>query len=150
MALAHTPGLGTSWRSFLTDGSDLDSAIVLLAAMVFFALKVHDLPLLRFRPGRRTWVAIGVAVAFLHVDLFTPGDHVAILPECTGLVAGALLLASLDPTRRVLRTLATHSHPSSTSPASLCPSHDTVWFDAFRPRCWLLASRLFSLRAPPA
>lgn len=150
---AHTPALIGAWRSLGASGGTVGrvgGCIVLTLSMAFFALKVRDIALLRIRPDRRTWVAIFLVVALLHLDAINASHNVAIAPEYTLLVAGTLAACKAISVFRRHRQARPHSASSSVHLSSLMRSADTAWFDTFRPRCWVLAFRAFELRGPPA
>jgi hypothetical protein len=142
-----------AWEHWIGGGFDprgLGGLATLSLAMVFFALKIVDVPWLRLRTDHRSLVAMGLVVALLHVDVIRPDTAVANVPEYTTLVASTLLVAgALRRSRRYMNT----SRCASRDVASMSPllrSNETAWLDAFRPHCWVLASRLYLLRAPPA
>lgn len=152
VALAHGPGLVGAWERWIGGGFDprgLGGLVTLSLAMVFFALKIVDVPWLRLRTDRRSLVAMGLVVALLHVDVIRPDAVVANIPEYTTLMASTLLAAgALRRSRRCISTCRRASRDvASTNP--LLRSNETAWLDAFRPHCWVLASRLYLLRAPP-
>lgn len=153
VAVAHAPGIVHAWRGILANGLDLEylgGFLWLTVAMAFFALKVFDLPCLRFRTDLRSWVALGMVVGLLHVDVIRQGSEPSLVPDGTAVLATAWAIGTIAPVRRLWReslaSLETALRPRHAS-ATL---HDTLWFAALKPHCWLLAQRLFNHRAPPA
>ncbi len=152
-AVLHAPGFVGCWRSFFVSGFNPDhlgACIALTIAMLFFALKIYDIPLLRWRTDRRAWITIGLAVALVHVDVLTPGTDLTFVPQCTEIVAGTLLATGLAPVRRVFGGMSLKACSSVRRQISPAIARETFWLDAFRPRCWVLASHIYALRAPPA
>ena len=151
MGACHLPGLVGSWGALLGDGLSFDrlrGCALLSAATVFFVLTVCDVACLRCHTDRRSTVAIVLAVAFLHLSVVAPGALISILPAYETVVATALLLGGMVRVRRaVIRATqaVTVRHRAATTVAL----NETAWCDPFRPHCWVLASHLFALRAPP-
>jgi hypothetical protein len=153
MVVLHAPALVKAWSSFVGGGFDLSHVggpIALSLSMAFFALKLRGAASLRFRADRRSAVAICLILAFIHVDVLRTDSGVAVLPECAKIVATTVLVAGLTRVRRVLSTALIRARSKVGRRLPSIQSNETVWHDAFRPRCWVLASRLYSLRAPPA
>ncbi len=152
MLAGHTPALVGAWRSFVVNGlavERLGGCVLLTLTMVFFALKARDIALLRFRSDRRSWVAIVMVVALLHLDVVRTGDDPTLVPQYTTLIATTWLAVKICLVRRHLRPVLMSATSTPVHLSSLMRSADTAWLDAFRPRCWVLAFRLFLLRAPP-
>ena len=153
VALAHAPGLMAAWGHWLGgcfDPAELGGCITLSLAMVFFALKIVDVSWLRLRTDRRSLVAMGLILALLHIDVIKPNVPLTNIPEYTTLMATTLLAAGLAREGRRQARVVRRASVSVGSTIPLLRSNDTVWFDVFRPRCWVLACRLYLLRAPPA
>lgn len=127
--------------------------VALSGSLGFFLLKIVDVPWLRLRPGRRSWVAAAGVVALMHVGAVQRSVFDAASPASFPLVAtlAAGGLADPVPVRRALRDLTTHVVFSS-SPV-FCPrgvlGHWVGWADAvlFRLRPCPIAAR--APRAPP-
>ncbi len=151
VAGSHVPGLVSSWRGVIGGGlgfDELRGCVLLTCVTLFCVLKVLDVGFLRFHTDRRSQVAIVLAVALLHLGVVAPGDQIAILPEYGTVVAATLLVISMVHVRRavVRATQAVLIRFGSSTTSSL---GETVWIDQLRPHCWVLASHLFTLRAPP-
>ena len=151
MALSHAPALVSSLGSLTSDVDfgRLGGCIALSLAMAFFALKILDVRWLRFRMNRRAWVATVLAVALVHIGLVSPENGPAFPAEYAQVVAIALLASCVVPVRRRHGRGAYRPGSQLNGSALLPRSSDTVWFDLFRPHCWLLGARLCSLRGPP-
>ncbi len=151
MAASHLPGLVGSCRTLVGGDLSFDAlrgCFLLTAATAFFVLKICDVAFLRFHTDRRSTVAIVLAIAFLHLGVVAPGAQISILPEYESVVATALLAGCMVRVRRaVIR--ATQSVVVRHRSATTVALSETAWSDPFRPHCWVLASRLFALRAPP-
>ncbi|MCH7703983.1 MAG: hypothetical protein IIB61_02635 [Planctomycetes bacterium] len=90
-----------------------------------------------------------VAVALVHIGLVSPENGPAFPAEYAQVVAVALLASCVVPVRRRHGRGAYRPGSQLNGSALLPRSSDTVWFDLFRPHCWLLGARLCSLRGPP-
>ncbi len=152
MGACHAPALWGAWGS-LTGGAfsaeHLAGFFLLFASMVFFGLKVCDLPVLRLTVRRRGWVAVAIVVALLHLDVVRPSDDPTLIPECTALVASTWLLGA-EPIDRALERVRGWLIQASTRKCPLAQHADSVWLDAFRPHCWTLVLGQSTPRAPPA
>ena len=153
MGAVHAYALWASWRSFLSsapDGAGLDGCLTLTLSMVFFALKVGGASFLEFRGGRRAWVAICLLVAVVHIDCVDPSLTGALSDDATDLLATTMLIGGLtrapETTRNALDRVVSLYPPWGLTDRS----GEVVWLDTYRPRCLVLASHLFLLRAPPA
>ena len=152
MGLLHLPALWGAGQALLAGGFDLERVIgcvVLVVTTAFFALKVIDVPCLRFRVDRHSLVVLLAVAALLHLDVVRPADNPTLIPECTTLVATTWLVGGVLSVRRRLCEFLSRAEASLKCQSSKAPTADTVWTDAFRPHCWILALRLFGLRAPP-
>lgn len=153
MLVAHAPALLGAWRSVAGNGFDaggLGGSLVLTLSMLFFALKVRDIPVLRLRAGRRSFVVACIVAALLHVNVLQPQGDSAAVPQCTALVATTWLIVQLPLIRRALRVYGSRISATRRRSFQITFCRNTVWLDMFRPRCWVLAFRFFCLRAPPA
>ncbi len=153
MALTHASALGSAWKSCFDSGVALEGlggCIALTVSMFFFALKLSGVSFLRFRPGKRAWAALFLVVALIHVNCFQPAQKGALASDCTAILATTTLVCGLTQLPRAMRVATAGPERSFTPPASAGRSNEVVWLDEFRPRCWVMASHLFNLRAPPA
>lgn len=153
MLVAHAPAVLGAWRSVVAGGLEperLGCCIVLTVSMVFFALKLRDVAFLRLRTDRRALVVCCIVVALLHVNVIRPHSDATAVPQCVALVATTWLIAGLPSTRRVLKVVRVHLARTRKHCFPNTPFADSVRLDLFRPHCWVLAFRLFCLRAPPA
>lgn len=153
VAGVHLPGLVHAWRAFLASGfasEHILGCLWLTLTVAFLVLKVQDAAFLRFRTDLRSFLAIVTVVALLHVDLMPPVSEPTLVSECVAVLVTACVIVAAPQVRRWWETVAQgarvtlkHLNPQAASAA-------TVWLSAFRPHCWVLALRLFHLRAPPA
>ncbi len=153
MLAAHAPALLGAWRSVMATGLDaerLGGCLILTLSMLFFALKARDIPLLRLRTGRRSFVVACIVAALLHVNVLQPQGDSATVPQCTALVATTWLIVQLPLVRRAFGSLGSRVAAAHRRSFQITFCRNTVWLDMFRPHCWVLAFRFFCLRAPPA
>ncbi len=153
MMVAHAQGMLGAWRSFSEGGVNgelLGGCLLVTVAVLFFALKIVDVSFLRLRTDRRSCLALCMIVALLHVDVLRPDDGATVIPEYTTLVAASWLAGSTRVVRRLTRLEFARHRTTSSNLSVSARSADTTWLDVFRPRCWVLARRVFLLRAPPA
>lgn len=153
MLVAHAPALLGAWRSVVAngfEGEQFGACLVLTLSMLFFGLKVRDIAVLRLRTGRRSFVVACIVVALLHVNVLQPQGDSAAVPQCITLVATTWLIGQLPLIRRAFRAYGSRVLAAHRRLFQITSCRNTVWLDAFRPRCWVLAFRLFILRAPPA
>ena len=99
MLLVHAPALLRSWRGlFGTEGNEaaIVGCVWLTLATLFFVLKVAGVPWLRFRTGRRSRLAILVAILLIHCGPL--GVHLdgVLNPGDAPLLSTLLLAAGLD------------------------------------------------------
>ncbi len=153
MAAVHAPALIGVWRSYITSGFAPDRAagcVVLTLSMIFFVLKVRGIGFLRFRVGKRAWVAMILTVALIHVDAIRPERQHTFRTETAVLFATTSIIVGLTRIPPAFRAAGTR-HVSSTDPrSSTLRSAGTVWLGKSRPHCRVLAEHLFILRGPPA
>ncbi len=153
MGVVHASALVSAWSAFLSgdpESSGLAGCLALTLAMLYFALKVCGVTLLRFRPGWRTWVVAGLLVVLIHADCIRPGFNDLLASGYPDLLATAAFVGGVChiPGTKCLR----RRRPS----LSVRTGESTGWsvlaieLDGFLPHCWVLAGRLFRLRAPPA
>ncbi len=158
MGLSHVPGCIAAWHALIATGFDpsqVNKCIALTVAVLFCALKVLDVACLRFHADRRSWIAIALAIALVHVGMVAPKSYEAVVPECSQVIAAAFLAGAMASVRRLLTTAKRSvgsAHASSLTLRALIGHNPRgmVWCDEFRPHCWVLASRLYALRGPPA
>ena len=153
IAIAHLPGLVHAGRDFFAGGlgvEHLGGCVGLSLSVAFFALKVLDVSCLRFRTGWRAKVALVMVVALLHVDLIRPSSDPSIVPDCTAVLATALIIGTLPPVRRAWERVFVRAEAAIRRRLPAAPSHETIWLCESRPHCWVAVLHLFKLRAPPA
>lgn len=154
MLVAHAPALTSSFRKLLLHGfsaEGLAGFIVLLAAMAFFAVKLVDLPRFRFRLNRQSVLASILVIAVLHAGCLDSDfrfqlatDELLVLSAVTvGMAVHGVICR-----RRFLDAVAA----SVAARRLTLPGRPrgSIWLDQSRPHCWVLASNLLHLRAPPA
>ncbi len=152
MGLGHLPGLFDAWRHVVAVGLDsaaLGSCIGLTLTTLFIALKVRDVAFLRLREGRRTLVAACLVVALLHVDVVRPQAESSVLPDIAALATMAWITGVPTTIRRLVAVCFARVRTVKDHCVKTGQFVETVWLDAARPHCWLLARALFLLRAPP-
>ncbi len=153
MGAMHAPALIASWQAYLESHgttAELLGCVGVTASMAFFIAKLCGVRFLRIRPGKRGIVAICLIVALLHVGCLDSEPGMTFAAECATVLATATLIGCLAQAARVLsevlrRRGLCHKSYRPGQRFDLTASHD-----GFRPHCWVLAYRLFGLRAPPA
>lgn len=152
MAAAHIPALLSVWDSFITSGFDvarLGGCIALSLTMLFFALKIYGVTFLRMPSQPRSWVAMSLIVVLVHLDVLSPHPHTSIVPQCLTVVTSVICVAVAVHLGRALTRALRRVNTSLNCRFHTTRSTETVWFDAFRPHCWVRAAHLYALRAPP-
>lgn len=150
LAAIHAPALLEVWRTCFTSsvsGDRLGACFALTLSMVFFALKVMDVTFLRLRPGMRSWIAMSLAVALIHLDVIRPDGQVVFSSE-TAIILATTSAAAILP--RLLRASAFPGTSSTNTGKLSLRTCGTIWLDEHLPHCPVLSDRLFLLRAPPA
>lgn len=153
MVVVHALGLIATWRSYLT-GIDQLSALIagvtLSLSMLFFLLKVWGVSFLKVRPTKAAWVAACLLIAWIHLDCVDPTLTGELSGSYADLVATTVLFGGVTQVSRTVRVVFERSLRLRSRRAPGAQAGGIAWFDEFHPRCWVLASRLFMLRAPPA
>ena len=152
IGLSHAPALVGAWRSLLGSGLDpgrSSGCVGLMLVMIFCALKVYDVPCLRFHTGWHACTALGIIVALLHVNVVRPDSDLTAVPVYMAVVATTWLVGGSMSVRRKIGEAFASTGAAFKRHSSPLPSTDTLWLDMSRPHCWLLALHLYSLRAPP-
>ena len=152
MAASHAPALVNVWQSFIAGGFDvarLGGCIALSLAMVFFGLKMYGVTFLHIPSRPRSWVAMSLIVVLVHLDVLSPHPHTSVVPQCLTLVTSVICVAIAVRLSRELMRILRRACTLLNCQFHMTRSTETVWFDAFRPHCWVRAARLYALRAPP-
>ncbi|UCE58687.1 MAG: hypothetical protein JSU63_14740 [Phycisphaerales bacterium] len=153
MGIMHAAALFASWKVVLEGGQGASGAtgcVTLTFAMLFFLLKVGGVSFLQLRPSRRTWVVACLLVAWIHVDCIDPNLTAHLSDDGTDLVATTFLFGGLTQISKATRSVIERGTATQRVRGTNRRSGETVWLDDSRPCCWVLASHLFRLRAPPA
>ncbi len=148
----HAFALAAVWRSLFDGGletSELAGCFTLSLSVAFFLLKVAGVSFLRINPSKRAWVAACLLVAWIHVDCVDPNLTGILSGDCADLIVSTVLIGGLTQIPERVRATLDRSVCVYNSRISSGRSFRTVWLDDSQPRCWVLASRLYSLRAPP-
>jgi len=153
MLAGHTPALTASFRKLVTLHFSADRLLAfgfVFAAMIFFAAKLLDLPSLRVRLNRHSLLVMVLVVAVLHAGCLDADYHFQlVVDEILVLTATTAFLAACCVCRRT-DLVAVNASSAARRLAILGAQRRTVWLDQSRPHCWVLASDLLHLRAPPA
>lgn len=153
MVLGHTPAVVGAWKECLASGFTPDrvgTCLFLVLSLIFFGLKFGDARCLRIRLNGRSWVAVCIIVALLHINVINPSHEPSGVPQYIAVLVTTCIVSQIPFVRRALVALATRMslRLHCTLPAGRAAG--TVWLDTHRPNCWVLAFRIFCLRAPPA
>ena len=152
MVVVHTPALVRSWQTWIEGDATMGGiggSLGLSLAVLFFVLKLGGVSFLQLRPDRRTALAVCLVTALIHIGCVQSlvGDDFA--PQWTGLL-GTTMLLGLCTQRRLCTTCRRAQRRGRDRQAQLALRlRRAYWLEGFRPHCWVLASHLFSLRAPP-
>ncbi|MBU0717389.1 MAG: hypothetical protein KJ749_04000 [Planctomycetes bacterium] len=153
MGVMHAFALFAAWRSFF-EGSGETSRLIgcftLSLSMLFFVLKVYDVSFLRMRPTKGAWVAACLLVAWIHLDCVNPDVAASLSGNGTDLLATTVLLGGLTRVPEAARAMIKRRVSAAVLGNPNGHSRGTVRLDDSKPCCWVLASRLYLLRAPPA
>ena len=152
MGIMHAPALAGAWRSCIDTGVTLEllgGCLAITASMLFFVLKFWGVSFLRFRADRRSWLAMLLAVGLIHLNCLRPVFNHADGADYAAIVITVSVVAGVTEVCRTYRKSSVRAKASRRSD-STARFAGTVWLDAWRPHCWVLASYLFRLRAPPA
>ena len=164
MGVVHAPALITALRSWaaaeFTACSASQCAFV-AALLALFVLKFLDVPFLRLRLDKRSYIVLCIIIALLHVNVLQPtGEHTpisdyAVLLATTCLIGEVVRRRHLAPMLRKLRSRLSLrcSHQVRAGrrrPVQVAPSSGAVWLDSSRPHCFASLLLTFGLRAPPA
>lgn len=108
MLLVHLPALLADWKALLAQHAEhvhpLSFAALNLSAL-FFILKIRGVRWLEFGRDPRSLLALGVAVAILHIHVVR--DHTTAVPQESQVVATVLFTLSLTQVQRLLGRAAT-------------------------------------------
>lgn len=153
MLAGHSPALTSSFRNLLTLDFSADRLLAfsfVFTAMIFFAAKLFDLPSLRVRLNRHSFMVLILAVAVLHAGCLDSDYRFQLVADGILVLSAAtvFLVACCVCRRRDLE--AVNESLAARLLAILGAHRRTVWLDQSRPHCWVLASDLLHLRAPPA
>lgn len=153
MALTHTPALVSAWKVFLSGGITVDVAcswFLLALSMIFFGMKVWGVRWLQFRADRRSYLAFILMVGLVHLDCIGPGLEQKFPLNTTTIVTTTILAFGSLRAKRALSDVFKRNRSHTTVQSLLPASNNTVWYDVFRPHCWILAFQKIAPRAPPA
>ncbi len=95
-------------------------------------------------------MAACLLIAWIHVDCVNPNMTGIVSGDRADLLVTTVLLGGLTQVPRATRLALDRHVMMFRSRASVGRSGEIIWLDEFQPRCWVLASHLYSLRAPPA
>ena len=152
MAVVHAFALFAVVRSCVegaAGASGPGACLTLLLSQLFFLLKTADVSALRFRPGKRTWIAACLLIAWIHVDTVDPSLGQIVSGDSTDLLATTVFIGSFGGVSQVVRQVMSRCVRFAKAHVPLLKFGRPVRVDEFRPRSWVLASYSFSLRAPP-
>ena len=153
MGVMHAPALNGAWRACVRDGMSVEllgGCLILTASMLFFVLKFFGVAFVQFRTDRRARVALLLAVGLIHLDCFQSVIRGASAADCAAVIATTSLAGGFVHVGRTWSKSSVRAGRLSRPQSSLGWFTGNVWLDDSRPRCWVLASHLFRLRAPPA
>jgi len=155
MLAVHTPAwLGScDLGGWAPQRGDLLRCLLLTLSQVLFLLKLAGVPWLRFTATRRTWLALGLALALLHAGVASRALH----DETTPLASGLSAVLNLPLAAGIAGAMILRRHYGA---RGVGPARQSLWLalrpaltdprQAFLPpRNWLLARTCLPNRAPP-
>lgn len=152
MLVSHAPALSAAWRGLAENGFQagrVGGLVFLAAAMLFFLAKLLGVACLRIQLDRRSIVALCVAVALIHGGSLDVELRPALLTDvATNLVTASAIFAVCLVLRKLRNQRLEDALTRRVLPSG-GGSRGAIWLDDSRPRCWVLASHLLHLRAPP-
>lgn len=152
MLVSHAPALPAAWRGMAENGFQagrVAGLVFLAAAMLFFFAKLLGVAFLKVHLDRRSIVALCVAVALIHGGCLDVELRPALLTDfAADLVTASAIFAVCMVLRKLRKRLWEDALTRRVVPSGGGP-RGAVWLDDSRPRCWVLASHLLHLRAPP-
>lgn len=152
MGIVHASALISASTSFINGGPDasgLAGCLALTLSVVYFGLKVCGVSILRFRPGKRAWVVAGLLCVLIHADCIRPGFNDLLASGYPDLLATAAFVGGVCQIPGIRCLSRRRCDPSSRAGESAGWSIRAIDLTGFLPHCWVLAARLFRLRAPP-
>lgn len=152
MLVSHAPALAAAWRGLVNSGFQagrVAGLVFLAAAMLFFFAKLLGVAFLKVHLDRRSIVALCVAVALVHGGCLDVELRPALLSDFVADLATASAIFALCLVVRKLRNQRLEDALTRRVLPAGGGSRGVVWLDDSRPRCWVLASHLLHLRAPP-
>ncbi len=103
------------------------AVVGLLLACVFFALKILDLPWLRFKTDRRSLFTLALSVALVHVNLMRYSGDVLADPVQPLVIANILMATNLASVRGAMRrALARLRRPEYTTKVEAAASGHAI------------------------
>lgn len=152
MLVSHAPALSAAWGGLAENGFQagrVAGLVFLAAAMLFFFAKLLGVAFLKVHLDRRSIVALCVAVALIHGGCL----DVELRPELlTDFAADLVTASAICAVCLVIRNIRKRGFKDALTRRVSPPGGGTrgaVWLDDSRPHCWVLASHLLHLRAPP-
>lgn len=159
LLVLHVVGLRSAWASVLggaAAGNDAGAYVRLAdlaASLLFFLLKIADVPWLRLNPGWRSFVAGWTAVALLHTGVFqrAVGDDAQWGAATVVVLAGVLVEAPVVGrlVRRLVRWVRAQQSPGRVAVSFLSRSFHEAWCTCCTLLRWILLPVLAPPRAPP-
>lgn len=153
MCLAHAPAIVSVWEAYVQGGTTSNPLVgctAVTACMLFFVLKILDVPFLRLNLDRRALVVVVLAVGLIHYDCLGSAADSAAVANCVAIIATTSLAGGLILLARARGHAPQRHARSSVAPILLGRFTGNNLLDETRPCCWVLALGLFRLRAPPA
>ena len=152
MLVSHAPAVSAAWRGWVENGFQagrVAGLVFLAAAMLFFFAKLLGLAFLKVHLDRRSIVALCVAVALIHGGCLDVELRPELLTDfAENLVTASAVFAVCLVVRKLRKQRLEYALARRVSPVG-GGSRGAVWLDESGPRCWVLVSHLFHLRAPP-
>ena len=153
MVVLHAPALIAACRSFVENGVDpsrLIGWIGLLAATMFFVLKLCGVECLKFARGRHAVAVLTLAVVLMHADVIGSRLNWQTGPKALPLAGTTLFAIGFSRVRRWAGAVLLHGREASKLPLRHETAVDSAYVTNFAPHHWLASGCPSIPRAPPA
>ncbi len=162
MLVIHVGAVRSAVSSFVQPGVEYDRAIglgrllILSASAAFFVLKVVDVSWLRLKPGWRSWLASGLVVALLHVQVMKRASDGVLDIAPTGTVAFLVFGTIFESQilfrgwRRLLKAWVRWKALSSGAIVQAWAFARFLFYDDYLPPRLHIVANLVCPRPPPA
>lgn len=153
MVLLHAPALIATCRSFVENGVDpsrLVGWIGLVAATIFFVLKLRGVEFLKFGRDRHAVAVLTLAVVLMHADVIGSRLNWQTGPTALPLAGTTLFATGFSRVRQWAGAILLHGREARKRPLPSETAVDSAHVTNFAPHHRLTSGCLSIPRAPPA